>query len=161
MITLTMDLENKCWIKTGTADSSDCVMEVYLQMEPGKTPFKNFGHEFLLIGPGAESPFESGEGRLVTIEADTLDHDEEELTTFPYLVERHFIKNLTPGATYTLELMFKNRREIVEDTFSFIVPKPSRPHDSWIWDEQKYEWVAPVLPPSLAWDEESKKWIIP
>ena len=161
MITLIMDLANKCWHKSGTAESSNCKIEFYLDMDPGKTPFKNFGHEFLLKGPGAVSPFETGEGMTVTIEAEEIDRTEEEVTTFPYLVERHIIKNLTPGAEYTLELMFKNRREVFEDTFSFTTPKPQKPHPSWIWSEENYEWVAPVSPPSLVWDENNQQWILP
>lgn len=159
MITLTMDLVNKCWHKSGTADSTDTTIEFYLDMDPVATPFKNFGHEFLLTGPGLESPSEDLSGITVTIEADDIVSEEE--TTFPYLVERHFVKNLVAGGTYNMELMFKNRREVIEDTFSFTVPKPPKPHDSWVWNQNSLAWVAPIEPPSLIWDEESQQWILP
>ena len=161
MITLIMDLENKCWHKSGTADSPEVVVEFYLDMNPVNTQFKNFGHEFTLLGRGAESiddqPFR------VTVEAEVPEESEEygHPTVFPFLVERHVIKNLYPEEEYILDLMFKNRREVIEDTFSFTVPRPQSPYDSWVWDSSAKEWAAPVPPPLPLWDEESKQWIIP
>ena len=157
MITLTMDLINKCWHKSGTADSSDVTVELYMDMDPLATPFKNFGHSFNLKGLGAYTI--GDDPAVVTVEADVPQSVDGE-TVFPFLVERHFIKNLYPDEEYTLELMFKNRREVVEDTFSFTVPRPAKPYDSWVWSSDQKQWIAPALPPDLIWDEESQQWVI-
>lgn len=160
-----MDLQNKSWIVSGEADDyNSATLEFYIDMDPIHTMFKNFGHEFLLSGPGADSPDESGQGREVVISADDLDniqdYNEGSETEFPFLVERHFLNNLVGGGTYTLELMFKNRREIVEDVFSFTVPKPPKPYESWVWNERSLEWVAPSPPPQPVWDEDLQQWIL-
>lgn len=163
MITLIMDLQNKCWHVTGEADSTDVTLEFYLDMDPIHTPFKNFGHEFSLQGMGSDQLDEIN-GR-VTLESDNLNYEDNEEaiseTVFPFLVERHFVKNLYPDEEYTLQLMFKNRREVIESTFTFKTPKPEKPFDSWVWDNSLKEWTAPVTPPSLVWDEVSQQWIIP
>lgn len=158
MITLTMDLVNKCWHKSGSADSSDVTVEFYMVMDPVDTPFKNFGHSFDLKGLGAYTI--GDKPAVVTIDADIPEPADGE-TIFPFLVERHFIKNLYPDEEYTLELMFKNRREVIQDTFSFTVPRPPKPYDSWVWNSDLKDWVAPAAPPTPVWDENSQKWILP
>jgi|SaaInl3SG_22_DNA_1037383.scaffolds.fasta_scaffold02286_11 hypothetical protein len=163
MITFIMDLKNKVLHASGEATSSDVTVEFYLDMDPVATPFKNFGHSFSFKGLGAYTV--GDQDARVVIEADPpedIQADEAEgPTEFPFLVERHFIKNLYPEEEYEIEVTFKNRREVFTDSYFFTVPRPPKPYDSWIWSSENKEWVAPAEPPALIWDESSQQWIIP
>lgn len=157
-----MDLENKVWICSGYAELDVTTLAFYIDMDPIHTPFKNFGFEFELQGPGAniEGP---GQGNIFMVPdyvenlPNSVDEETGE-TIFPYMVERHFINNLYPDTEYTLQLSCKNRREFFEDTFSFVTPKPEQPYPDWTWNARTKEWEPPVQKPDLIWDPETQQW---
>jgi|SRR6056300_932072 hypothetical protein len=163
MITFIMDLENKCLHASGEATSNDVTVEFYLDMDPGKTAFKNFGHSFSLKGPGAYTIGDQDADIVFEVEdpEKIQEYNSGDDVDFPFLVERHFIKNLHSDSEYTIEVTFKNRRELVTDSYTFSIPKPPKPYDSWVWDSETKKWLAPAEPPSLVWDEASQQWIIP
>lgn len=157
MIDLIMDLENKSWMINGQPDSNTVVLNFYLDMVPGKTKIKNFDYYF-----GFSYDSKDEEDAVETFpEDDSLMPERENPTTFPYLANRHYVKNLKPGKLYTLTVTFKNLRQMVEDSYEVQIPFPEKPFENWIWDDEKYEWVPPLPPPSPIWDQESQKWIIP
>ena len=159
MITLTMDLENSVWICSGQPEESTKVeLGFYLDLIPGKTKFKNFDYSFAISGKNEEDIHMEIEPQEVLDERGTTDKPN---TVFPWLSNIHYISNLMAGQKYTLHLFFKNMRNIVEDTYTFTMVKPSQPYPDWVWDRESCSWVPPVPMPTPVWDEESKKWIIP
>lgn len=159
MITFIMDLENQEWICSGEPTSSDSLEAYfYLDMIPGKTPFKNFDFDFMLKG---KNDFDV----VVTTETEEeimlRSKNQETETEFPYLCNVHYFSNLLGGEKYVLELSFINRRKPVTASFSFTMPKPEKPYDNWVWDEESCKWQPPLPMPEPSWDQESQKWIIP
>lgn len=47
---------------------------------------------------------------------------------------------------------------------SFVVPRPSKPFDSWVWSDELKSWVSPVERPddenSYVWSESSQQWVL-
>ena len=157
-----MDLENQKWISAGEPDgpySAEC--HFLIDMIPAVTQMKNFDFEFEIEGPLEKGIHVEISGELeeeIVARSNKL-YDQE--TEFPYLCNKHYLNNLFAGTEYTIHLLFKNRRKVITDSFSFITPKPENPHGNWIWDSQSSSWAPPLPPPNPIWDQESGKWIIP
>jgi hypothetical protein len=74
------------------------------------------------------------------------------------VIER--LNNLKPDETYQLYLWAQNDGTSFETINSFIVPRPSRPYDSWTWDGE--QWTSPMPYPGdgnkYTWNETANMW---
>jgi len=165
MLKFIMDLENKKWITSGEADEEITIVDFFIDMNPKKTKFKNFDYFFFLEGPGTEGYQEEDDSVLILPEdLENLPNQtspEDGTTVFPFLSNRHFLKNLKPDSLYIFDLTFKNMREIITDSFTFITPKPKPPYSDWVWDTNKLSWEPPVPMPNPVWNSDLKQWELP
>lgn len=64
--------------------------------------------------------------------------------------------------TYELFLWAENDATRIEKTFTIEIPKPDKPYDSWLWDQEKLTWNAPIEYPNdgrfYTWNEETQNW---
>ena len=69
-----------------------------------------------------------------------------------------------PTETYELFLWAENAETRIEKTFTLEIPKPTKPFESWIWDNELLHWEAPIPYPQdnkeYDWDEETTSWKI-
>jgi hypothetical protein len=64
----------------------------------------------------------------------------------------------------SFEVWAMNAGIAYKDKFSFFVPKPLCPFDSWVWDEKTKSWQAPIPYPldgnKYVWNEETFSWLL-
>jgi hypothetical protein len=89
-------------------------------------------------------------------------HDAIYVSSDQECIESHAIDNLVPDKEYTLHVWAKNAGEKWEETFAFILPRPTSPYPSWIYDENKHVWKAPIEAPQegllYIWNEDNQEW---
>ena len=77
-----------------------------------------------------------------------------------YLSSDFFEAN--PGETVTLNVWANHAKSFSEDEIQFVVPKPEKPFDSWVWENN--DWVAPSERPdddnSYVWSESFGEWVL-
>jgi hypothetical protein len=88
---------------------------------------------------------------------------QEYMCTDQDFIEFFTLTNLFPEKNYKINVYSKNYEDSWEETFSFTLPKPKKPYESWIYDEENYKWIPPVPYPydgkNYVWDENEKIWI--
>lgn len=71
--------------------------------------------------------------------------------------------NFDPGKQYTLYLSVENNGQFFEKSFTFLIPFPTKPYNSWTWNEITKDWQSPVSFPKdgrfYDWDEKTLSWI--
>lgn len=64
--------------------------------------------------------------------------------------------------TYELFLWAENDATRIEKTFTIEIPKPDKPFDSWLWNQEELTWNAPIEKPDnenyYTWNEEEQSW---
>jgi hypothetical protein len=72
-------------------------------------------------------------------------------------------ENLVPLKEYSLIFWSENSNIRKEETFTFILPQPEKPFESWIYNDDLHIWEAPIPRPEgdqiYIWSEKDKKWI--
>ena len=80
----------------------------------------------------------------------------------PYLVAERL--KLKMETVYNLFLWCENDGKRFEKTFQFTTPRPEQPHGSWVWNDSKKLWEAPVAYPDdglgYVWDENTTSWVL-
>jgi len=78
-------------------------------------------------------------------------------------VSAHTINNLVPDEEYTVNVWAENAGERWEEEFTFTLPRPESPFESWIYNEETHAWEAPIEYPEggdmYTWDEENQEWV--
>lgn len=66
-----------------------------------------------------------------------------------------------PSQTYELYLWARNENKLIEKTFEITIPKPNKPFDSWVWEEEELRWKAPIERPEgdYEWNEDKQEWL--
>ena len=69
-----------------------------------------------------------------------------------------------PTETYELFLWAENDNTRIEKTFTLEIPKPPKPFESWIWNNELLHWNAPIPYPQddkeYEWNEENQNWVV-
>jgi len=64
--------------------------------------------------------------------------------------------------TYELFLWAENDATRIEKTFKITIPKPDKPFESWLWNQEQLIWQAPIERPDdnkqYTWNEEEQNW---
>lgn len=66
--------------------------------------------------------------------------------------------------TYQIEFWVENSGNRFFESAEFSIPLPPKPFNSWVWDDEKIEWIAPIAYPeddqAYSWNEELQSWIL-
>lgn len=69
-----------------------------------------------------------------------------------------------PTHTYELFLWAENNDTRIEKIFEITIPKPQQPYNSWLWDQEKLIWEAPIPYPTdgkpYIWNEYEQEWTL-
>lgn len=66
-----------------------------------------------------------------------------------------------PDDVVTWSVWAENAGKRTEATTTFAVPRPAKPYESWVWDDEDRVWTAPVPQPDAfyEWDESAGGWV--
>lgn len=73
---------------------------------------------------------------------------------------------ISPDKEYNVRVWIKNADYEFEKSFSFVTPKPVKPFESWVWNEESEDWEPPIPYPTndpdnfYSWSEEENTWVI-
>lgn len=84
--------------------------------------------------------------------------------------DQHFLVskrvNILPNEEYILKLWIKNTYNSTRNEYvkSILTLKPTKPYNSWIWNDDNKKWLPPVERPGkdenkYKWDESIENWI--
>jgi hypothetical protein len=151
---LLADIANKTWSKS-EEDESSFSLNLYLG-------FRNNGVlPVSFSGMGYGYTLENSEG--------TVDENHNPLEGLVYIssdqdyISAHTVNDLVPDEEYTLSVWAENAGERWEDTFTFTLPRPDSPFESWIYNEETHSWESPVAYPEdggmYSWNEDNQEWV--
>jgi hypothetical protein len=85
------------------------------------------------------------------------------ICTDQYFIDSSYINNLFPDQEYSIRVWAENSEENWDQVFNFVLPKPQKPFESWVWDKETHLWVPPKPIPSTtldySWNEDIQEWI--
>lgn len=158
MLTILIDLDDNSCTLDGSVDNPDSFyLDIYYRFEPASsqknlnTRVKNFKVEPEIRGPNNEN---------IGVEIVAPGGDDENIGE-PMFIDTRLYTNLFPGSIYYLNLKIFNLRKVKEHSFEIHTPKPEKPFNSWIWNDEKKLWAPPKEKPELIWNEESQSWNLP
>ena len=71
--------------------------------------------------------------------------------------------NTEPDNLYDIIVWAKKDDVRIEKTFTLEIPKPTKPFESWVWNNELLHWEAPIPYPQddkeYEWDEENQNWV--
>ena len=150
MINITIDLNQKTFLFEEVESEDFNLVNIYRKGNKD-LELKKFGFALKI----KQMPFED---EIVYEYTESEDSDtEDDLFFVGHL--RFF--GAEPNEYIVLDITAFNKRDPFQGSFEVLVPKPPKPYESWVWDDETHAWESSVPKPELVWNENTMSWHLP